>query len=137
MKPAIKGDVLSFLQTRDSGSGIFRSLTEMVAQPEFLFFAQRMSFRRGKFDMLHRYGKRKEPLMNATDTSEFSGKRVLVTGGTKGGGKAIAERFLQGGATVDIAARSAPTEKPRPLHPSRRIHNAGHVEGHSRNVERV
>src|SRR6267142_7137422 len=42
---------------------------------------------------------------------EFRGKRVLVTGGTKGAGKAIADRFLQGGATVIITARSAPTEK--------------------------
>ena len=41
---------------------------------------------------------------------EFKGKRVLVTGGTKGAGKAIAARFLQGGATVAITARSAPTE---------------------------
>ena len=32
---------------------------------------------------------------------EFQGKRVLVTGGTKGAGKAIAARFLQGGATAD------------------------------------
>ncbi len=43
--------------------------------------------------------------------SEFDGKRVLVTGGTKGAGKAIAERFQRGGATVIITARSAPKEK--------------------------
>jgi NAD(P)-dependent dehydrogenase (short-subunit alcohol dehydrogenase family) len=42
---------------------------------------------------------------------EFNGKRVLVTGGTKGAGKAVADRFLQGGATVIITARSAPEEK--------------------------
>ena len=47
----------------------------------------------------------------STDTNEFTGKRVLVTGGTKGAGKAIADRFQQGGATVIITARSAPTEK--------------------------
>src|SRR5260221_1118910 len=42
---------------------------------------------------------------------EFDGKRVLVTGGTKGAGKAIADRFQRGGATVIITARSAPVEK--------------------------
>jgi NAD(P)-dependent dehydrogenase (short-subunit alcohol dehydrogenase family) len=42
---------------------------------------------------------------------EFTGKRVLVTGGTKGAGKAIADRFLDGGASVIITARSAPEEK--------------------------
>jgi len=36
---------------------------------------------------------------------------VLVTGGTKGAGKAIAERFQQGGAIVIITARSVPEEK--------------------------
>src|SRR5438132_6750249 len=45
------------------------------------------------------------------DPNEFNGKRVLVTGGTKGAGKAIAERFQRGGATVIITARSAPEEK--------------------------
>ena len=43
--------------------------------------------------------------------AEFGGRRVLVTGGTKGAGKAIADRFQHGGATVIITARSAPTEK--------------------------
>src|SRR5213079_504644 len=48
---------------------------------------------------------------NTTGVSEFDGKRALVTGGTKGAGKAIAERFQRGGATVIITARSAPAEK--------------------------
>jgi NAD(P)-dependent dehydrogenase (short-subunit alcohol dehydrogenase family) len=42
---------------------------------------------------------------------EFNGKRILVTGGTKGAGKAIADRFLRGGGTVIITERSAPEEK--------------------------
>jgi NAD(P)-dependent dehydrogenase (short-subunit alcohol dehydrogenase family) len=46
-----------------------------------------------------------------SNANEFTGKRVLVTGGTKGAGKAIADRFQRGGAAVIITARSAPTEK--------------------------
>ncbi len=45
------------------------------------------------------------------DVNEFTAKRVLVTGGTKGAGKAIADRFRRGGATVIITARSAPEDK--------------------------
>jgi NAD(P)-dependent dehydrogenase (short-subunit alcohol dehydrogenase family) len=39
-------------------------------------------------------------------TSEFHGKRVLVTGGSRGIGAAIARRFRHGGASVAITARS-------------------------------
>lgn len=44
-------------------------------------------------------------------SDEFKTKRVLVTGGTKGAGKAIADRFLQGGAIVITTARNVPEEK--------------------------
>jgi NAD(P)-dependent dehydrogenase (short-subunit alcohol dehydrogenase family) len=50
-------------------------------------------------------------MKNISNADEFSGKRVLVTGGTKGAGKSMADRFQQGGATVIITARSAPAEK--------------------------
>jgi len=42
--------------------------------------------------------------------NELSGKIALVTGGTKGAGRAIAERLLQAGATVIITARNAPED---------------------------
>jgi NAD(P)-dependent dehydrogenase (short-subunit alcohol dehydrogenase family) len=40
--------------------------------------------------------------------NELSGKIALVTGGTKGAGKAIAERLKDAGATVIITARNPP-----------------------------
>jgi len=40
------------------------------------------------------------------DPTEFAGKRVLVSGGTKGLGRATVERFLVGGARVITAART-------------------------------
>jgi len=43
------------------------------------------------------------------DATEFSGKRVLVTGGTKGIGEAIVNRLLRGGAKVLATARTIPT----------------------------
>jgi NAD(P)-dependent dehydrogenase (short-subunit alcohol dehydrogenase family) len=42
------------------------------------------------------------------DPTEFAGKRVVVSGGTKGLGRATVERFLAGGARVITAARGNP-----------------------------
>jgi len=48
------------------------------------------------------------------DQHEFKGKKILVTGGTKGIGAAIAKRLIQSGATVVTTARSVP-ENPHEL----------------------
>jgi NAD(P)-dependent dehydrogenase (short-subunit alcohol dehydrogenase family) len=42
------------------------------------------------------------------DATEFAGKRVLVTGGTKGIGEAVVARFVGGGASVITTARTRP-----------------------------
>lgn len=48
------------------------------------------------------------------DAAEFAGKRVFVTGGTKGAGEAIVRRFAAGGARVATTARSAPKKSDLP-----------------------
>jgi NAD(P)-dependent dehydrogenase (short-subunit alcohol dehydrogenase family) len=40
------------------------------------------------------------------DGNEFAGKRILITGGTKGLGAAMAQRFVASGAKVAVTARS-------------------------------
>ena len=47
-----------------------------------------------------------------TDRVDFTGKTVVVTGGGKGVGKGISERFLQQGANVVICGRSEPEQLP-------------------------
>lgn len=46
------------------------------------------------------------------DPSEFAGKRVVVTGGSRGIGAAVVQRFLDGGATVVTTARTVTDTTP-------------------------
>lgn len=48
--------------------------------------------------------------------NELAGKITLVTGGTKGAGKAIAQRLHRAGATVIITARNKPEDDQAQLH---------------------
>src|ERR1700754_2839185 len=56
------------------------------------------------------------PMMYAPTTSlpdEFTGRRALITGGSRGMGAAIAQRLLDGGATVVTSARSTTADTPK------------------------
>jgi len=52
--------------------------------------------------------------MSATLTTELSGRRALVTGGTQGAGAAIAEQLRRQGAEVWTTARRLPPDHPDP-----------------------
>jgi NAD(P)-dependent dehydrogenase (short-subunit alcohol dehydrogenase family) len=53
-----------------------------------------------------------ENILSFDINKELDGKRVLVTGGTKGIGRAIVDRLLNAGATILTTARSIPNELP-------------------------
>src|SRR4051794_20164089 len=44
------------------------------------------------------------------EPTEFKGRRILVTGGTRGIGEAIVDRLIRGGGDVIATARSASPE---------------------------
>jgi len=64
--------------------------------------------RQTSLESLFRWGDMTKNYPFVVSVDEFNGKRVLVTGGTKGIGEAILRRFELSGATVATTARSEP-----------------------------
>jgi NAD(P)-dependent dehydrogenase (short-subunit alcohol dehydrogenase family) len=63
------------------------------------------------------------------DVEEFKGKRVLITGGTKGMGRSIVQRFALSGAEVGTTARSpVPSDFPGALFVQADIGSPGGVQ---------
>ena len=63
-------------------------------------------------------------------TKDFTGKRVIVMGGSRGIGRSIALGFAAGGAAVSICARGA-----GPLEAARREIAAHGVQAHAASVD--
>ena len=51
----------------------------------------------------------------AADGDEFQGKRILVTGGTRGIGAAIVDRLTAGGGQLITTGRSVQSDTPREI----------------------
>ncbi|TCL69736.1 SDR family oxidoreductase [Rhizobium sp. BK251] len=73
------------------------------------------------------------------DPNEFAGKRILVTGGTKGVGEAMVRRLSAGGGRVATTARSprSASDQPEELFVQADISTAEGVEGVARRVMEV
>jgi NAD(P)-dependent dehydrogenase (short-subunit alcohol dehydrogenase family) len=69
----------------------------------------------------------------ATRETDFTGKRILVTSGSKGIGEAIVERFIRGGGKVIATARSLPPTA-RPIDSSKQtsVRAKGSIESSRR-----
>src|SRR5512145_2352112 len=57
---------------------------------------------------MRRHGGRMQDKSQVAEAADFDGKRILVTGGTKGIGEAIVERLIRGGGKVIATARTSP-----------------------------
>ncbi|WP_299732839.1 SDR family oxidoreductase [uncultured Endozoicomonas sp.] len=68
---------------------------------------------------------------------DFSGKVVLVTGGGKGVGKGISERYLEQGASVVICGRREPEELPAAKDQNGNINTATFFSCDVRDLEQV
>src|SRR6187431_1883063 len=73
--------------------------------------------------------------MSGSDRDRLDGRRALVTGGSKGSGKAVVERLREMGADVYVTARTMPAGYP---HPDRFIEaDTSTIEGTSAVAARI
>jgi NAD(P)-dependent dehydrogenase (short-subunit alcohol dehydrogenase family) len=70
------------------------------------------------------------------EAADFNGRRILVTGGAKGIGEAIVERFIRGGGKVITTARSLPLGAPDGSSKQTSVRAKGAMAGQFRRFER-